>query len=185
MFLWVCIALPAVACLAFLFHFPYFIQDVQHFIRRSMLVRRVLKYIRSNYTILDRFLERVQTQPHKPFMYFNDETFTYKDADELSNKAARAFLRHGRVREGDTVALFLRNEPAFVWLWLALLKLGCPVAFFNYNIRSKSLLHCFHRSGAKTLVVGGGKTWMLRLLCARTKTWSQERVYFSSLTPHE
>ncbi|XP_029009051.1 long-chain fatty acid transport protein 2-like [Betta splendens] len=148
------IALPAVLCLAFLFRFPYFIQDVQHFIKKLTLVRRISKFMQSNYTLLDRFLERVETHPHKPFILFNDETFTFKDADELSNKAARAFLRSGCVKEGDTVTLFHRNEPMFVWLWLALVKLGCPVAFLNYNIRSKSLLHCFNRSGAKTLVVG-------------------------------
>lgn len=155
MLLW--IALPAVIFLALLFRFPYFIQDVQYVLTKLKLRRRVLKYMQNNYTILDRFLERVNTQPHKPLVHFNDETFTYKDADELSNKAARAFLQNGLVKEGDTVALFFRNEPMFLWLWLGLVKIGCSVAFLNYNIRSKSLLHCFNCSRARTLVAGAGK----------------------------
>ena len=36
-------------------------------------------------------------------------------------------------------------------------KIGVEVAFINYNMRSKSLLHCFNVSGAKFLIVGKGK----------------------------
>uniref|UniRef100_A0A7N5ZX17 long-chain-fatty-acid--CoA ligase n=1 Tax=Anabas testudineus TaxID=64144 RepID=A0A7N5ZX17_ANATE len=152
MILWT--LLPAVIFLALFYLFPHFVQDVQYVLAKLKLRRRMLKYMQSNYTILDRFLDGVKTQPHKPLVHFKDETFSYKDADELSSKAARVFLQDGLVKAGDTVALFLGNEPTFLWLWLGLVKLGCPVAFLNCNIRSKSLLHCFNCSGAKTLVAG-------------------------------
>uniref|UniRef100_A0A3Q3WWK9 long-chain-fatty-acid--CoA ligase n=1 Tax=Mola mola TaxID=94237 RepID=A0A3Q3WWK9_MOLML len=145
--------------LAILFRHPHFFQDVQHVHNKLKARRRVQKYARTNYTILDRFLEVVKAQPHKPFLRFKDETFTYQDADELSNKAARVFLQSGRVREGDTVALFLGNEPTYLWLWLALMKIGCTAAFLNHNIRSKSLLHCFSRCGARALVAAAGQMW--------------------------
>ncbi|XP_054632820.1 long-chain fatty acid transport protein 2-like isoform X2 [Dunckerocampus dactyliophorus] len=106
-----------------------------------------------NYTILDHFLEAAETQPHKPLLLFKDDIFTYQDADRLSSKAARALLHSGLVRQGDTVALFMGNKPMFVWIWLALFKLGCSAALLNSNIRSKSLLHCFKCSGAKVLLV--------------------------------
>ncbi|KAF1386850.1 hypothetical protein PFLUV_G00099140 [Perca fluviatilis] len=150
MIVWMVIV--AVVFLALLFRHPHFFQDVQYVRDKIQARRRVLKYKQTNYSILDRFLEVVKAQPHKPFILFNGETFTYQDADELSNKAARVFLHNGLVKEGDTVALFLRNEPMFLWLWLGLVKIGCNAAFLNYNIRSKSLFHCFSRSGAKTLV---------------------------------
>uniref|UniRef100_A0A3Q4BDJ7 long-chain-fatty-acid--CoA ligase n=1 Tax=Mola mola TaxID=94237 RepID=A0A3Q4BDJ7_MOLML len=140
-------------CLCFyILNFNEICCDVQHVHNKLKARRRVQKYARTNYTILDRFLEVVKAQPHKPFLRFKDETFTYQDADELSNKAARVFLQSGRVREGDTVALFLGNEPTYLWLWLALMKIGCTAAFLNHNIRSKSLLHCFSRCGARALV---------------------------------
>lgn len=151
------LVLVAGIVLALFYRFPYFVQDVHFVLTKSKLRRRLLKYIQQNYTVLDGFLDRVKTLPHKPFIYFKDETFTYKDADELSNKAARVFLQRGRVQAGDTVALFLGNEPLFLWLWLGLAKVGCPVALLNCNIRSKSLLHCFNCSGAKTLVAAAGK----------------------------
>ncbi|XP_059191457.1 long-chain fatty acid transport protein 2-like [Centropristis striata] len=128
-----------------------FILDVQYV--RSRLKTRTLvqKYQQTKYFLMDRLLEVVKTQPNKPFVLFKDETYSYKDADELSNKAARVFLQSGLV-EGDTVALFLRSEPMFLWLWMGLMKIGCSAALLNYNIRSKSLMHCFNCSGAKTLV---------------------------------
>ncbi|XP_030586852.1 very long-chain acyl-CoA synthetase-like [Archocentrus centrarchus] len=131
---------------------PYFFQDVQYVLYKIKVRRFILKCMRTNYLILDRFLDLVKTQPHKLFIYFKDETFTYRDADLLSNKAARALLQSGCIKEGDTVALFLENQPMFLWLWLALVKIGCSGTLLNNNIRSKSLLHCLNCSGAKTLV---------------------------------
>lgn len=155
MLVWV--AFAALLFLALLYRNPHFFQDVQHVRQKLKVRRRVLKYNETNYLILDRFLELVKAKPNKPFLRYKDETFTYQDADELSNKAARVFLQSGRVNQGDTVALFLGNEPMFLWLWLGLVKIGCSAAFLNCNIRSKSLLHCFSRCGANTLVAAEGK----------------------------
>uniref|UniRef100_A0A669CBG7 long-chain-fatty-acid--CoA ligase n=1 Tax=Oreochromis niloticus TaxID=8128 RepID=A0A669CBG7_ORENI len=126
--------------------------DVQYVLTKIKVKRFVLKCMRTNYSILDRFLDLVKTQPQKTLIYFKDEMFTYREADVLSNKAARAFLQAGCVKEGDTVALFLGNQPMFLWLWLGLMKIGCAGALLNSNIRSKSLLRCLNCSGATTLV---------------------------------
>ncbi|XP_073329010.1 long-chain fatty acid transport protein 2-like [Pagrus major] len=149
MLVWIVFA--AVLFLALFSRFPYFFQDVQHALKKLKSSRLILKYIQTNYFMLDRFSELVKLQPHKPLLLFKDETFTYRQADELSNKAARVFLQSG-LKQGDTAALFLGNEPMFLWLWLGLGKIGCSAAFLNYNIRSRSLLHSFACSGAKALV---------------------------------
>lgn len=156
MLVWVVFAAPLLLLLALHFLHPHFFRDVRH-VRQKLKVRhKVVELYEANYLILDRFLEVVEMQPHKPFIRFRDETYTYRDADVLSSKAARVFQQSGRVKQGHTVALLLGNKPIFVFLWLGLLKIGCSVAFLNYNIRSKSLLHCFSRCGAKTLVADEG-----------------------------
>ncbi|RVE74326.1 hypothetical protein OJAV_G00020840 [Oryzias javanicus] len=101
---------------------------------------------------LDRFLEQVAAVPEKPFVVFGDESFTFALADEQSNRIANALRAHPGYTAGDTVALFMGNEPAFVTTWLALAKLGSPVALLNSNIRSKSLLHCFSCCKATVLI---------------------------------
>ncbi|XP_041791939.1 very long-chain acyl-CoA synthetase [Chelmon rostratus] len=102
--------------------------------------------------VLDRFLEQTAASPDKPFIVFENEGYTYSHADKRSNKTANALRSHPGYTAGDTVALFMGNEPAFMFTWLALAKLGSPVALLNHNIRTKSLLHCFNCCRAKVLI---------------------------------
>ncbi|XP_003831552.1 long-chain fatty acid transport protein 2 isoform X2 [Pan paniscus] len=133
---------------------PYFFQDIGYFLKVAAVGRRVRSYgkRRPARTILRAFLEKARQTPHKPFLLFRDETLTYAQVDRRSNQVARALHDHLGLRQGDCVALFMGNEPAYVWLWLGLVKLGCAMACLNYNIRAKSLLHCFQCCGAKVLL---------------------------------
>lgn len=133
---------------------PYFFQDTGYFLLLASLARRIRNYGQQQQvrTILHAFLEKVRQTPHKPFLIFRDETLTYAQVDRRSNQVARTLHDHLGLRQGDCVAIFMGNEPAYVWLWLGLLKLGCAMACLNCNIRAKSLLHCFQCCGAKVLL---------------------------------
>ncbi|XP_004421620.1 PREDICTED: very long-chain acyl-CoA synthetase [Ceratotherium simum simum] len=133
---------------------PYFFHDVGYFLRVAGVARRARNYGRRRpvRTVLHAFLDKVRQTPHKPFLLFRDETLTYSQVDRRSNQVARALRDHVGLRQGDCVAIFMGNEPAYVWLWLGLAKLGCAMACLNYSIRAKSLLHCFQCSGAKVLL---------------------------------
>lgn len=144
--------------------FPYFLQDLRYIITGISVKNRVKRYASSKpcYTILDRFLEKVEAHPHKTLIIFENETYSYQDVDRLSNKTARTLSQHSKLQEGDAVALFLGNEAAYVWLCLGLFKLGCVPALINSNIRTKSLLHCFSCCDAKVLIAAaGGYQWVI------------------------
>ncbi|XP_004639065.1 very long-chain acyl-CoA synthetase isoform X2 [Octodon degus] len=132
---------------------PYLFQDVRYFLRVAGLVRRLRSYGRRRpvATVPRAFQEQARRVPHKIFLRYGDQVLTYAQVDRRSNQVARALHGLG-LRQGDCVALFMGNEPAYVWLWLGLAKLGCPMACLNYNIRAKSLLHCFQCCGAKVLL---------------------------------
>ncbi|XP_066524592.1 long-chain fatty acid transport protein 2-like [Hoplias malabaricus] len=134
--------------------YPYFFDDCQYMLRALRLGARFQKYRMTTpfYSILDGFLDCVRKQPHKALMHFEGKTFSYLDMDRESNKVANALRSVVGLREGDTVALFMGNEPCFAWTWLGLAKLGCAAALLNFNIRSKSLLHCFSCCGARVLI---------------------------------
>ncbi|KAM9410745.1 long-chain fatty acid transport protein 2-like [Pholidichthys leucotaenia] len=102
--------------------------------------------------VLDRFLEQTAARPDKPFLVFGEESYTYAQTHRRSNKLANALRSHPGYKAGDTAALFMGNEPAFMFTWLALAKLGSPVALLNHNIRAKCLLHCFNCCRAKLLI---------------------------------
>uniref|UniRef100_A0A673I209 long-chain-fatty-acid--CoA ligase n=1 Tax=Sinocyclocheilus rhinocerous TaxID=307959 RepID=A0A673I209_9TELE len=134
--------------------FPYFFQDCVYMYRALGCGIRLIVYKRKTpfYSIVDCFLDAVKKHPRKVFIHFEGKTYSYEEVDKESNKVANALRSEAGLREGDTVALFLGNEPRFVWTWLGLAKLGCPAALLNFNIRSKSLLHCFSCCGASVLV---------------------------------
>lgn len=139
--------------------FPYFVQDLKYILKTIRFGIRLTKYkrVKPLYSILDCFLDAVKKHPSKIFIHFEGNSYTYLEVDKQSNKVANAFRTFASLKEGDTVALFLGNEPCYAWIWLGLAKLGCPVALLNYNIRAKSLLHCFSCSGAKVLIAAAGK----------------------------
>ncbi|KAM9495064.1 long-chain fatty acid transport protein 2 [Clarias gariepinus] len=134
---------------------PYLLQDCAYMLRAARFGLRLERYKRTArfYSILDCFLDAVRKHPHKPFIHFTGETHSYSDVDRESNKVARALQEVAGLKQGDVVALFLGNDPRFIWIWLGLAKLGCASALLNFNIRSKSLLHCFSCCGANVLVV--------------------------------
>ncbi|MGH0180028.1 UNVERIFIED_CONTAM: hypothetical protein FKN15_019600 [Acipenser sinensis] len=105
-------------------------------------------------TLLDCFVQQAKKIPNKSFIIHEGDVYTYQDMDRRSNKVAQVFLQQGSLKKGDIAALLMSNEPDFISVWFGLSKLGCEVAFLNFNIKSKSLLHCFNSCGATTLVVG-------------------------------
>ena len=111
----------------------------------------------NNITMVDIFEKQAKTIPHKPFVLFQDRSYTYQEVDQDANRLARFVQHSGVVRIRETVALFLHNEPAFISTWLGFNKLGVATAFVNVNLRLESLLHCILISGAKAVVCGRGK----------------------------
>uniref|UniRef100_A0A8C8BS44 long-chain-fatty-acid--CoA ligase n=1 Tax=Oncorhynchus tshawytscha TaxID=74940 RepID=A0A8C8BS44_ONCTS len=156
MYIWLTI-IAGLAVLPFLLKTlfdPYFGQDCSYIFRAIKLGIRLQKYKKKNpfYSILDCFLDTVKKQPNKTFLHFEGTSHSYIEVDKQSNKVARALKTHANLKEGDTVALFMGNEPSYAWIWLGLAKLGCATALLNFNIRSKSLLHCFSCCGAKVII---------------------------------
>lgn len=138
----------------------YLWEDFKFFIKIVYFSQKVEKSVPrcSSPSMLDVFLQHVSTKPHKTFILYEDQAYSFRDIDLKSNQAAWALSHHSTLKNGNCVALFMGNEPAYVWLWIALAKLGCPMACLNYNIRAKSFLHCFQGSGAKILIAAPGKS---------------------------
>ncbi|XP_030649994.1 very long-chain acyl-CoA synthetase-like [Chanos chanos] len=141
--------------LAFIhFKFPCLWHDFQYLRKFAAVRLQRLKFRQKKpfYTILDCFLDRVRKHPEKPFIIFGNKSYSYLDVDRQSNKVANALRTHSSLTEGDTVTLFLGNEPCFAWIWLGLCKLGCAASVLNINIRAQSLLHCFFCCDSSVLI---------------------------------
>nr|XP_034990066.1 very long-chain acyl-CoA synthetase-like isoform X3 [Zootoca vivipara] len=136
------------------FYSPYFWQDVVSFFRVLHTGYKCHRCIsrKPPVTLLDFFLAKVQKHPEKPLVLFGDETYSYRDIDRRSSQLARVLRDHVGLKEGETVAVFLKNVPAYLWVWMGLEKIGSVMACINYNIRAKSLLHALSSCKAKVLL---------------------------------
>ncbi|XP_023963716.2 long-chain fatty acid transport protein 6 isoform X2 [Chrysemys picta bellii] len=139
--------------------FPYFWHDLKYLLKviKYGLTVEIYRLRGKIFTVLDRFVKQAERQPNKPFILYEGAVHTYQDVDRRSNRVAQVFLQQGALEKGDTVALLMSNEPDFIHVWFGVAKLGCVVAFLNFNIRSRSLLHCISSCESKILIVGADK----------------------------
>ncbi|CAM5114618.1 unnamed protein product [Eretmochelys imbricata] len=136
--------------------FPYFWHDLKYLLKviKYGLTMEIYRLRGKIFTVLDRFVKQAERQPHKPFIVYEGDVHTYQDVDRRSNRVAQVFLQQRALKKGDTVALLMSNEPDFIHVWFGVAKLGCVVAFLNFNVRSRSLLHSIRNCEPKILIVG-------------------------------
>ncbi|XP_078572746.1 long-chain fatty acid transport protein 2-like [Branchiostoma floridae x Branchiostoma japonicum] len=148
----------AVAAAAGLYSYmyPYAFRD-RHQVRLELaVIEKFTNIIMSGGTVLTQFAAAVRRHPDKPFLLFGTEAHTYREVDAMANRVANFF--HGKgYQKGDTVALLIYNEPAFIWTFLGLARVGVKMALLNTNLRGQALLHCFRVAGATGLIVGQGQ----------------------------
>src|SRR5262245_5956854 len=66
-------------------------------------------------------------------------------------KAAGALAAAG-IKEGDTIAIMMRNEPALMDLMLAARQLGAYFTPLNWHFKSEEAGYILQDSGAKVLI---------------------------------
>lgn len=111
------------------------------------------KLRKRNATVPQVFSENCQRNPDKVIFYYEDQKWTMKALDELSNRVANAFLEQG-FQPGQEVALFMESRPEFVAIWLGLAKAGIVSALINTNQRMDTLIHSITVVNCKALIFG-------------------------------
>jgi fatty-acyl-CoA synthase len=82
-----------------------------------------------------------------------DERICWSDLNASANRYASWFSARG-IGRGDVVALMMDNRPDFVFIVLALSKLGAASALINTKLTAKALTHGINVSGAKMVLIG-------------------------------
>ena len=97
------------------------------------------------------FQERAARYGGNVFIKFEDETLTYRQANEAVNSYAAVLAARG-VGRGDVVGIMLKNSPRAVLLMLAVVKLGAIAGMLNYHQRGKVLAHSVDLLDARMLI---------------------------------
>src|SRR6056300_1425728 len=89
----------------------------------------------------------------RPFLYFEDEMWTYDHTNKAANSLARYLVSTG-VKHGDRVVLFMENRHSFLISLLALNKIGAIAVLINTSLTGDPLIHCINSSDAVKCIVG-------------------------------
>jgi len=85
-----------------------------------------------------------------PTLSFGDQEFSPEEMRASSAKVAGAMAGVG-LKEGDTIALMLRNEPALMDVMLAARQLGLYFTPLNWHCKSEEAAYIVRDCGAKAL----------------------------------
>ncbi|XP_063415992.1 long-chain fatty acid transport protein 2-like [Mytilus trossulus] len=110
---------------------------------------------RRNILPIDIFEKTADKFTTKPMIIYKGVSYSFMEVDKMANKLANVALGLG-IKQGDTVAMLMYNEPAFVWTWFGFEKIGVEVAFINFHQRKKTLLHSLTIGGAKAIFMNSG-----------------------------
>ncbi|OWF55324.1 very long-chain acyl-CoA synthetase-like [Mizuhopecten yessoensis] len=144
-----------IAAMAWRAWYPWLLDDLTTIRSTNRQATKSIQDAENKRFIIDMFEEQVKRVPKKPFILFEDKIYTYEFVNTMANRVANLALTWG-LKQGDTVATVIYNQPAFVWTLLGLLKLGLVDAFINYHTKSRPLLHSILVCDAKVLIIGDG-----------------------------
>jgi long-chain acyl-CoA synthetase len=87
-----------------------------------------------------------------PTLSFGDQEFAPQEMSLRSAQVAGAMAAAG-LKEGDTIALMLRNEPALIEVMLAARQVGLFFTPLNWHFKSEEAAYILRDCGAKALFV--------------------------------
>jgi long-chain acyl-CoA synthetase len=131
----------------------------------------------------------------KTALFVDDEKIRYREILERADRLA-AVLSDKGVKEGDRIALFLRNSPEFIYSIFAVSKLGAVIVPVNTFLKEDELSYILEDSGAVVLLASGVHQKVVnaskaRELC-RCVIWEgdvtyveREDIRFSEVMLHE
>jgi len=88
---------------------------------------------------------------NKVALLVDEEKITYGDILQSVDRLA-GFLADKGVKEGDKVALFLRNSPEFIYMIFAASKLGAILVPVNTFLKEEELSYILEDSGSSVLI---------------------------------
>jgi carnitine-CoA ligase len=89
----------------------------------------------------------------KPFLLFQDQSWSYRELDRVTNRLANGLLALG-IRTGEHVAMLIGNCPETLFLTFALGKIGAVVVPLNTAAKGDLLTYFLTQSDATSIIVG-------------------------------
>ncbi len=89
-------------------------------------------------TLVELFQNQVKKHGKDPCLHYGEQTYSFRQVDLLSNKIRDGLIAIG-CRPGELIGLMLPNIPAFVILYIGILKLGGKVVAVNPTYQAREV----------------------------------------------
>ncbi|KAK3097888.1 hypothetical protein FSP39_014187 [Pinctada imbricata] len=157
-------------------YFPWIGDDIKTLRLITKAYKRVFEKVSNERYLIDTFEEHVRQTPGKAFMLFEDRVYTYSYMDQMANKVANLVMSW-KIPIGETVAIMIENEPAFVWTFLGLQKVGLAAAMINYHLTGQPLTHSIKAGSPKALIIGQTSPFLDAIMDIRSNLPSDLPIY--------
>lgn len=89
---------------------------------------------------------------NKVCLYFEDKSWTYAQAAQMSSRAGNA-LRELGLQQEDRVLIVLPDCPEFVWTWFGAARIGAVITMVNPLLPAEDYKYYLHYTRARVAVV--------------------------------
>jgi crotonobetaine/carnitine-CoA ligase len=100
-----------------------------------------------HFTLTSLLQSRLDLDPSRPFIIFNEKTITWKEFSASRDKAAQMLLARG-VKKGDRIAIMAHNHDAHVLLLFSLARIGAIMVPVNPEFGVEEAKYILNHSGA-------------------------------------
>lgn len=97
------------------------------------------------------FAQSVARYPDAEALLFEGQRWTYTECDAIVARMAAGFAAQG-LQRGERAILFVDNRPEFLWVLLALLRLGCVAVPVGVREQKPGLSYIANQCGAAAIV---------------------------------
>ena len=106
-------------------------------------------------TIYECLKEQVNKAHHHIALEYDDEIFSWKDIDAISDYVAVVYMRMG-IKKGSHVGIWSTNTPNWIFTFFALIKLGAIPILLNSCYKEMELFKMLHYADVEYLCYGDG-----------------------------
>jgi len=107
----------------------------------------------SKNSIGTRIEENAANYPNKLALLYEDERYTHREFNSIINRYANYFLKCG-YKKGDTAVVFVENRSEYMFVILALGKIGVVSSLINTNLRENPLIHSMTHTPGELYIIG-------------------------------
>ena len=86
------------------------------------------------------------------FLVFEDERYTFNRVSGLADKLGNDLIEKFSLKQGDRVAISMRNYPEWIIAFNAITSIGCIAVSMNSFWQSQEMAFALNDSGSKVLI---------------------------------